>query len=242
MDLGPTHKPPVHFGGLSSKQLIFLGIAGVILVVGVVLRNVVSSDEPAGEETTPVAVEAAPPAPKTTSERLLPETPPATQEAATPPSPPVEQTGEAVQQTGDQQAGDAAEPALPGSDMILVARRPVELLSEPSTDGAVMFGFPAGRPFRVIGEENGFVQIKDEKSGASGWIDKSALAAPPPRAPVVTTRARPKPGAGGRGASPRRNAGQSDSAVADELQSAVEPPKRPGLFGGGGIFGGLFSK
>lgn len=249
MDLGPTQKPPVHIGGLSSKQLMFLGIAGVILVVGVVLRNVDFSGEPDGEETAPVAVEAAPSEPmadtapvvKTNTERL-PATPPATQEAATPPSPPVEQTGEAVQQTGDQQAGDAAEPALPGSDMILVARRPVELLSEPSTDGAVMFGFPAGRPFRVIGEENGFVQIKDEKSGASGWIDKSALAAPPPRAPVVTTRARPKPGAGGRGASPRRNAGQSDSAVADELQSAVEPPKRPGLFGGGGIFGGLFSK
>jgi hypothetical protein len=246
MDLGPTQKPPVHIGGLSSKQLMFLGIAGVILVVGVVLRNVFSG-EPDGKETAPVAVEAAPSVPaepmvdtapvvKTNTERL-PATPPATQEAATPPSPPVEQSTDAAQQTGE-----AAEPSLPGEDMILVARRPVELLASPSADASVMFGFPAGRPFRVIGEEGGFVQIRDEKSSASGWIDKSALAAPPPRVPVVTTRSRPKPDAGGRESSPKRNARQTNTSIADRPESTVKPPKRPGLFGGDGLFGGIFRK
>lgn len=249
MDLGPTQKPPVHIGGLSSKQLMFLGIAGVILVVGVVLRNVFSG-EPDGKETAPVAVEAAPSVPaepmadtapvvKTNTERL-PAPPPTTQEAATPPSPPVEQSTDAAQQTGE-----AAEPSLPGEDMILVARRPVELLASPSTDASVMFGFPAGRPFRVIGEEGGFVQIRDEKSGASGWIDKSALAAAPPRVPVVTTRSRPKPDAGGRGSSPKRNARQTrqtNTSTADELEPTVRPPKRPGLFGGDGILGGIFRR
>jgi SH3-like domain-containing protein len=246
MDLGPTQKPPVHIGGLSSKQLMFLGIAGVILVVGVVLRNVFSG-EPDGKETAPVAVEAAPSVPaepmadtapvvKTNTERL-PATPPATQEAATPPSPPVEQSTDAAQQTGE-----AAEPSLPGEDMLLVARRPVELLASPSTDASVMFGFPAGRPFRVIGEEGGFVQIRDEKSGASGWIDKSALAAAPPRVPVVTTRSRLKPDAGGRRSSPKRNARQTNTSIADELEPTVKPPKRPGLFGGDGLFGGIFRK
>jgi len=249
MDLGPTQKTPVHIGGLSSKQLMFLGIAGVILVVGVVLRNVFSG-EPDGKETAPVAVEAAPSVPaepmadtapvvKTNTERL-PATPPATQGAATPPSPPVEQSTDAAQQTGE-----AAEPSLPGEDMILVARRPVELLASPSTDASVMFGFPAGRPFRVIGEEGGFVQIRDEKSGASGWIDKSVLAAAPPRVPVVTTRSRPKPDAGGRGSSPKRNARQTkktNTSIADELESTVKPPKRPGLFGGDGLLGGIFRR
>jgi hypothetical protein len=253
MDLGPTQKPPVNIGGLSSKQLMFLGIAGVILVVGVVLRNVFSG-EPDGKETAPVAVEAAPSVPaepmadtapvvKTNTERL-PATPPATQEAATPPSPPVEQSTDAAQQTGE-----AAEPSLPGEDMILVARRPVELLASPSADASVMFGFPAGRPFRVIGEEGGFVQIRDEKSSASGWIDKSALAAPPPRVPVVTTRSRPKPDAGGRKpdaggreSSPKRNARQTNTSIADGPESTVKPPKRPGLFGGDGLFGGIFRK
>ncbi|MDX2316932.1 MAG: SH3 domain-containing protein [Hyphomicrobiaceae bacterium] len=259
MDLGPTQKPPVRIGGLSSKQLMFLGIAGVILVVGVVLRNVDFSGEPDGEETAPVAVEAAPSVPaepmadtapvvKRNTERL-PTTAPATQEAATPPSPPVEQSTDAAQQTGE-----AAEPSLPGEDMLLVARRPVELLASPSADASVMFGFPAGRPFRVIGEEGGFVQIRDEKSGASGWIDKSALAAAPPRVPVVTTRSRPKPDAGGRrsspkkpdaggrGSSPKRNARQTNTSIGDELESTVKPPKRPGLFGGDGLLGGIFRK
>ncbi|ODR99751.1 hypothetical protein AUC69_09115 [Methyloceanibacter superfactus] len=54
---------------------------------------------------------------------------------------------------------DAAE--LPGAGLMLVARRPVELLASPSPSAAVMFGFPAGRPFRVIGQEGGFAHIRD---------------------------------------------------------------------------------
>lgn len=230
MKLGTTQKPKVHLGGLSSKQAAFLGMAGLVLVGGLVLRSIYLSD---GEDSAPVATEAsqtdtAPvPALAATEDRLT-DTVPGTPEAAALPAQPAEQPGDTAQQTGDE---------LPNADMILVARRPVELLAEPSADATVMFGFPAGRPFRVIGEKNGFVEIRDEKSGANGWIDKTALAAPPPRAPVVTRRSSPGSAAGGRRTSPRK----PDTAIVDELQTAVEPPKqRPGLFGGGGILGGLF--
>jgi hypothetical protein len=256
MKLGPTQKPKVHLGGLSSKQAAFLGVAGLVLVGGLILRNFISSDEPPGEETAPVVVGAstpeadtpeAAPVEKLTTERL-PETPPATQETATAPSEPVGDAAGQAQQTGDAAekpplVGDAADQSLPDADMILVARRPVELLAEPSADATVMFGFPAGRPFRVIGREAGFVQIQDEKSGARGWIDEAALAAAPPRAPVITRRSSTKPTrrsstkpAGGG----RRSSSKPDSSIVDERERSVEPPKRPGLFGGGGLFGGIF--
>ena len=260
MDLGSTQKPRVHLGGLSTKQLAFVVVAGLVVVGGIALRAGNFFGEPADVEKAPVAVDAASPeaatAPQTatvpkapaapeaaaapeppaapvveTTPEPIAETPPATQEAATSPSEPVTPAGE---------AGDAAqptEPPLPDESTILVARRPVELLAGPSPSATVMYGFPAGRPFRVIGQEGGYVQIRDEKSGASGWIDKTALAAPPPRVPVVTTRSRPKPaGAGGR-SSPKPS---PDTSIADELETAVEPPKRPGLFGGDGLFGGIF--
>ncbi len=118
----------------------------------------------------------------TTSEPV-PETPPAAREAATTPSEPADAAGQ-------------AEPSLPDAGMILVARKPVELLASPSPSATVMFGFPAGRPFRVIGEEAGFAHIRDLKSGTTGWIDKAALAPPPPLATSAPPRATPATGGG----------------------------------------------
>ena len=90
--------------------------------------------------------------------------------------------------------GQTEQADLPGAGMILVSRKPVEVLASPSASAPAMYGFPAGRPFRVIGREGGFVQIQDLKSSASGWIDEAALAAPPP-APVVAAPSQSKPGA-----------------------------------------------
>lgn len=231
MKLGPTQKRRVHIGGFSSKQAAFLGAALLVVIGGMILRSVYLSDE---EDSAPVATEQADtpavPALAATDDRLT-ETIPGAQKAAAPPAKPAEATGDTAQQTGDE---------LPSSDMILVARRPVELLAEPSADATVMFGFPAGRPFRVIGEKDGFVEIRDEKSGANGWIDKSALAAPPPRKPVLSTRSRPSSAGGGRRSTASRP--KPDTSAVDELEAAVPPARRPGLFGGGGILGGLFGK
>lgn len=260
MDLGPTQKPRVHLGGLSSKQVAFLGVVGLVLVGGIILRNFNTAEEAAVQDEAPVAVSASPPeaaapdivAPKVVAPEVaapkaaavpavatapapVPETPPATEEAAIPPSAPAEQTGDAAEQP--ELTGGAAEQAQPDADMILVARTPVELLAGPSADASVMFGFPAGRPFRVIGREAGFVHIQDESSGARGWIDEAALAAAPPRAPIVSKRSRPRKAAAKRRSSFRP---APDTTIADELERAVEPPKRPGLFGRDGLFGGIF--
>jgi hypothetical protein len=159
------------------------------------------------------------------------------QDAATAPS---EQAGDAAEQTKPE--GDAAEqagPPLPDGGTILVARKPVELLASPSPSATVMFGFPAGRPFRVIGHEGGFAQIRDLKSGATGWIDEAALAPPPPRAPAVSAPRQAKPAARGR-KSPTASAKQ-EAPVAEDSVTATQPQRRPGLFGQGGLFGGIFS-
>jgi Bacterial SH3 domain len=253
MDLGPT-KPQPKLGRFSLKQVAFFGVAGLILVVGIALRAGHYIGGPAGEDKAPAAVETSTPqtttvpeaakapesapAPVETTAEPDPETPPATQEAATPPGEPVEQTGDAAQQTGPD--GDAAE-QLPGGGMMLVARRPVELLAGPSPSAAVMFGFPAGRPFRVIGQEGGFAHIRDLKSGATGWIDKEALAPPAPLATAPPPRAAPAAGGQKPSKASAPKAAPKETPVAEESAPAAEPRKR-GLFGGDGLFGGLFGK
>ena len=255
MDLGGTQKTPSKLGGFSRKQVAFFAIAGLVLVGGIALRASHYLSEPAGEEKVPAVVdsaapksapetapeaatppeaapvaapEAAPPAAETAAEPV-PETPPAAQEAATPTTQPA------------KPEGDTAEQPLPDASVILVARRPVELLASPSPSATVMFGFPAGRPFRVIGQEGGFAHIRDLKSGTTGWIDKTALAPPPPRAPAPSQA---KPAGGGRKsstASSDAKATKKETSVADDAAPATQPSQRPGLFGQGGLFGGIFS-
>jgi hypothetical protein len=137
--------------------------------------------------------------------------------------------------------------------MILVSRKPVEVLASPSATAPAMFGFPAGRPFRVIGREGAFVQIKDLRSSATGWIDATALAAPPPsRAPSVASPSPSKPGAvkpkpatassDSKPKAAKKTAGApvaADSEPADESNTA-QARRPPSLFGRGGFFGGVF--
>lgn len=253
MDLGTTKTPP-KLGGFSSKKLAFFAVAGLILVAGIVLRAGHYIGGPAGEDKAPAAVEAPPsetttvpettappeaaaPPPVETAAEPVSETPPALQDAATP--------GEAAEQDGDAtepaMPDEKAEQELPGAGLILVARRPVELLSGPSSSAAVMFGFPAGRPFRVIGQEGGFAHIRDMKSGATGWIDKEALAPPPPLATAPQPRAVPAAGGQKPSTASAPKAPRTETPVAEESAPVPEPRKR-GLFGGDGLFGGLFGK
>ena len=104
----------------------------------------------------------------------FPQTPARSPEAAPPPNEQKEPTGEAVE----------------GSGTILVARKPIGMLSSPSSSAPVLYGFPPGRPFRLLDRDGGFAHIQDLKSSASGWVDEAALA---PSAGVPVDSATPQP-------------------------------------------------
>jgi hypothetical protein len=227
-----------------------------------------SAVTPAAETAEPAA-ETAPPeqeagsVPNQQPSAAVEENAPVT-DAAPPPSaatPTVETTEPAAETAPPAQGADVAPseqaeqsgtepPELPDSGMILVSRKPVEVLASPSASAPTMYGFPAGRPFRVIGREGDFAKILDLKSGATGWIDAAALAPPPP-VPAVSTPSQPRPAAVGQkptrsSGSPTPKAAKKDSQVSSGSEAATEPGsvqtrRRPGvLFGQGGIFGGIF--
>jgi hypothetical protein len=256
----------------STKKIAFIAAACVVLAGGIGLRvhqYVGEAAQPALETAAPgpapvSAPDPEPPSPAKATESVA-KTPPATQQAAPlPETPPVTQQAEpapAPSEAAEQAVApeaNAAEPTdqaeLPGSGMILVSRKPVEVLASPSATAPSMYGFPAGRPFRVIGREGNFVHIQDLRSSASGWIDASALAAPPPtsRAPSVASPSQTKPTAVGRkpataSADPKpkpakKGAGapataESEPAPQSDTAQARRPPS---LFGRGGFFGGVF--
>jgi hypothetical protein len=274
MDLEAVSKSLSKRNAFSTKKKIaFVAVAGLVLVGGIGLRashyfggTPAESEPPAVE--APAAAPAATPSPVAAPEAAsppaetiesVPKTAPATQEAAPAPSEPAGQTGGTAEQTepeGDavgQAApeGDAVQQSeqadLPGAGMILVARKPVQVLAGPSASAPAMYGFPAGRPFRVIGRQGGFVQIKDLRSSASGWIDETALAEPPPSAPAVAAPSQSKPGAVNRKpatASAPKAANKNAPVTADSEPAAEAAPTQarrpPVLFGRGGFFGGIF--
>jgi len=123
----------------------------------------------------------------------------------------------------------------PLSGKIVVSKRPVEVLASPSASASALYGFPAGRPFKVLGGDGDYVKIRDVRSGASGWIEEAALAPAPPPAPAATARGSSRPPA--RAANQTRSRSGSSTAA---TQQTPQPRERRGLFGGGGIFGGLF--
>jgi hypothetical protein len=136
----------------------------------------------------------------------LPQTPAPSPGAAPPPNEQKAPTGEAVE----------------GSGTILVARKSIGMLSSPSSSAPVLYGFPPGRSFRLLGRDGGFAHIQDLKSSASGWVDEAALA---PSAGVPVDSAAPQP--------------EASNPIPPDL-SAGPTPKRPGLFGGGGFLRGIF--
>ena len=138
--------------------------------------------QPQVEQNAPAAVAPPPPPAAATPAREAPGAVPHSSlpahNAVTAPTEQAEPTGEAVDKS--EPAGEAdehAESELPGSGIILVAKQPVEVRASPSSSAPALYGFPAGRPFRVIGREGGFAHIQDLKSSASGWIDEAALRA-----------------------------------------------------------------
>jgi hypothetical protein len=263
MDLEAARKALPKRSSFSSKRVVFFVVVGLCVVAGVLLRSGLYFTQPEVEQKAPVAVTPSPPptaaTPAVGATESVPQSPTAVtsspppaaatpavegtgavpqssrpaQNAVTAPTEQAEPTGEAVDKP--EPAGEADEhagPELPG--MILVARQPVEVLASPSSSAPALYGFPAGRPFRVIGREGGFAHIQDLKSSASGWIDEAALAQPP-GAPAASAPGQSKPfSAGGKPT-------QKDSAVTADSDVATQPDRRrPGLFGRGGLFGGIF--
>lgn len=125
------------------------------------------------------------------------------------------------------------------SGKIVVSKRPVEVLAAPTASASAVFGFPAGRPFRVLGGDGDYVKIQDLRSGARGWIEEAALAPAPPPAPAASTGTSTKQSTT-TGATPRNNRTRSDTARAAAEPKPEPKRQRRGLFGGGGLFGGLF--
>lgn len=272
MDLEVARKSLSKRNAFPAKKIAFAVIAGLVLVAGIGLRvshylGETPAQTPAAVETpaapppeaapaaTPPEVapgpapEAAPPPAGTTEP--VPATPPATQQAAPAPAAPAGPADNTAEPSGtdNNAVGQSEQTDLPGAGMILVARKPVQVLASPSASAPAMYGFPAGRPFRVIGRQGGFVQIKDLRSSASGWIEETALAAPP-SAPAVARPSQAAPGVAGQKpanatVSAKPKAAKKDAPVASDSETTAEPdttepPRRPGLFGRGGLFGGIF--
>jgi hypothetical protein len=253
MDLEVARKALSKRNTFSPKHVAFFVVAGLCLVAGILLRSGQFFAQPEVEQNARVAAAPSqPPAaatPAVEATESLPQPSPPAQITVAAPTQQVEPNGEAVEET--EQVGEAIEhaeqPELPGSGMILVSRKPIEVLASPSSSAPALYGFPAGRPFRVIGRDGGFAHIQDLKSSASGWIDEAAIT-PPPSAPAVSAPSQPKPSAVSRkpsnpSAGPKPKATKNDSGVSADSEAATQPDRRrPGLFGRGGVFGGIFGK
>ena len=268
MDLEAARKALAKRSTFSSKRVAFFVVVGLCVIAGILLRSG-SFIQPQLEQNAPAAVAPSPPpaaaTPAVEATEFTPQpqldqnapaavapspppaaaTPPA-QNAVTAPTEQAQSTGEAIGEPAP--AGEAdqhAESELPGAGIILVAKQPVEVRASPSSSAPALYGFPAGRPFRVIGREGGFAHIQDLKSSASGWIDEAVLARPP-HDPAASAPAQPKPFSVGRkstnpSAGPKPKTTQKDSAVTAGSEVGAQPDRnRPGLFGRGGLFGGIF--
>jgi hypothetical protein len=135
-----------------------------------------------------------------------------------------------IDQSGSEP--NQVEPTPEGSGTILTTNRPVEVRAGPSASASVLYGFPAGRPFRLMGREAGFAHIQDLHSTATGWIDETAVGQP---SSVETTSA---PSA------PQATQYNEDAATASTRQGEDQPPstqtRRSGQGPLSGFLGGLF--
>jgi outer membrane biosynthesis protein TonB len=226
----------------NPRHVVFL-VAGVCFAAfGLLLLLARVGGEPAEQATAvTVAVPSPPPAATAAPAEETTGALPATQSVPQGvPAPPVEQ----------------AAPAKPieGAGKILISKRPIEMLAAPSSSASAMYGFPAGRPFRLIDREAGFARIQDLKSGASGWIEEAALepakvpkaSAPPKptsaaRKPSHTRAAIPKPKAAApkpKATAAKPSATKKEGQATAEAETAEPDPaqtrRRGGLFSGRG--------
>ena len=166
-----------------TKEITLLIAIGLLvmmsslLLLGANLGD--AADSIATQPEAVVTIAVAPPpqpllntAPPLNATASLPATVPTPEQALATPVEPAD-IGERAEQSG---IGEAA--------VINVLARPSPVFAGPSSSAVMLYGFPAGRPLRVLGHNAGFAQIVDLKTGAKGWIDEMALARDTLTAPV----------------------------------------------------------
>ena len=134
--------------------------------------------------------------------------------------------------TGNSTSTPSQAEAAGDMGKVVISNRPVEVLAGPSSSSSVLYGFPAGRPFRLIGREAGFAHIQDLKSSATGWVDSAAVAEAPAEGTSASFAPRQNPTAI---ASPQQDATQQPGS--DTNFSKPSNARRGPL---GGFLGGLF--
>jgi SH3-like domain-containing protein len=74
------------------------------------------------------------------------------------------------------QAGEAADDAEYQGESVRVSEPAAAVRAGPSSEAAMLFGFPHGRELRVMSREPGWVEIMDLGSRQTGWIAEGSLA------------------------------------------------------------------
>jgi hypothetical protein len=163
---------------VASTAVLVGGFAAATIDRGVETQSVARQDgsvilavAPPHTPTTEPAVDLAP---------SLPNTPPLPQRAPKVPALNMASAGDDPISRKLDEAMDRA-----------VISKPTEVRSGPSEDAPMLYAFPAGRELRVVSINDGFAQIEDVRSGADGWVARSALASNMMTASIE--HAKPKP-------------------------------------------------
>jgi hypothetical protein len=145
-----------------------------------------------------------------------------------------------TEESGAENDQAQASPSSP--DIVLVTNRPIEVRSGSSSSASLLYGFPAGRPVRLIGRNAGFAQIQDLHSGATGWIDEAALAQPVEVTPSPPSTSKIAPRNDGTATAvaeqDRRTPGKDPGSIRTKRGGNLSPNRQRPL---AGFFGGLFS-
>jgi SH3-like domain-containing protein len=74
------------------------------------------------------------------------------------------------------QTAEATDNAEHQRESVTVAERAAVVRAGPSSEAAMLFGFPYGRELRVISRQPGWVEVMDLSSMQTGWIAEGSLA------------------------------------------------------------------
>ncbi len=76
----------------------------------------------------------------------------------------------------EDQAGAQPDDPMEQEEWAHVVAGTADMRSEPDLRSPLIYALPSGWQVRVISRQGGWVQVQDANSGASGWVDASAIA------------------------------------------------------------------
>jgi Bacterial SH3 domain len=131
------------------------------------------------------------------------------------------------------------------SERVRVSQSAATVRAGPSSEAAMLFGFPYGRELRVMSREQGWVQIMDPGSEQVGWIEESAVT--PSGAEHQQEAGSKAPQRASRSASASENPEMEGAWLSSEedigAPDAMEEPVRPRKWGRrGGRFAGALRR